>query len=199
MSSDFFELPLFPLGTVLFPGGPLPLKIFEARYLDLVARCLRDDSEFGVVLIASGSETGVVQLATVGTSARIVSWDQGTDGLLYVTARGERRFRMHELRQQSDGLNIARVEWLTEEPAGPLPEAQQPLVQALRQLLGQNEALYADVTKNYEDASWVGFRLAEVLPVNLQTRQQCLELMDADQRLQLLMPALDRLRKMGSQ
>ncbi len=199
MVTDFTELPLFPLGTVLFPGGPLPLKIFEARYLDLVARCLREDLEFGVVLIASGNEAGVVQLATVGTSARIVSWDQGTDGLLYVTARGERRFRIHELRQQQDGLNIAQVEWLAEESRQALPAAQRALTQALRLLLAQNEMLYADIEKDYEDASWVGFRLAELLPVNLATRQQCLELMDAERRLQLLAPALEKIRKLASQ
>ena len=83
------RVPLFPLSTVLFPGGPLPLRIFEARYVDMISRCMKDDSPFGVVLIREGDEVGPAKTHDIGTLARIVDWYQGSDGLLGVTARGE--------------------------------------------------------------------------------------------------------------
>ena len=89
-------LPLFPLSTVLFPEGPLPLRVFEPRYLDMISRCLREAAGFGVVLIVSGSDTGAVETSTVGTVARIVDWYQGSDGILGITARGTRQFRLHD-------------------------------------------------------------------------------------------------------
>src|SRR5512139_3168148 len=117
------EIPLFPLNTVLFPGGPLPLRIFEARYLDLVKRCLREDSGFGVVLIREGVEAGgPAQTYDVGTYARIVDFSQQPDGLLGIRAQGERRFRIVERRRARDGLNLADVEWLPADPSVALPE-----------------------------------------------------------------------------
>jgi len=117
------EIPLFPLGTVLFPGGPLPLRIFETRYIDLVRRCLRDGSGFGVVQIREGVEAGgSASTFDVGTYARIVDFSQQPDGLLGIRAVGERRFRIRERRRARDGLNLADVEWLPEEVRRPLPE-----------------------------------------------------------------------------
>ena len=106
------EIALFPLRTVLFPGGLLPLRIFEARYLDLVGRCMRHAEVFGVVLLASGTETaGPVTIAPVGTSARIVDFQTLPDGLLGLLCRGEQRFRVLTRGTQSDGLHRASVEW----------------------------------------------------------------------------------------
>ncbi|MEM9207821.1 MAG: LON peptidase substrate-binding domain-containing protein, partial [Pseudomonadota bacterium] len=95
--------PLFPLRTVLYPGGPLPLRIFEARYLDMISNCLKTESPFGVLLIREGAETGPASTYEVGTLARITDWYQGSDGLLGVTAIGERRFRLLSAERQADG------------------------------------------------------------------------------------------------
>ena len=112
-SATHATLPLFPLNTVLFPGGPLRLRIFEPRYLDMVSRCMREDTGFGVALIVAGREAGgSAQTVEIGTLARIVDFEQLDDGLLGITARGERRFRIVHVHQESDGLNVCHVEWL---------------------------------------------------------------------------------------
>src|SRR5256714_11718763 len=115
-------LALLPLDTVLFPGGPLSLRIFEARYLDMVRRCLKEHSAFGVVLIVAGAEAGAVSaVADTRTSARLVDFDTLPDGLLGITCVGERRFRVRRRRQQKDGLNLAEVGYPTEDPPTALP------------------------------------------------------------------------------
>ena len=187
MSSQ--EIPLFPLGTVLFPEGPLPLRIFEARYVDMVSRCTRENLTFGVALsVSSAEEEGVARLAETGTSARIVDWNQGSDGLLYIMARGERRFRIRAVRQQDDGLHLAQVEWLAEETPYAPEQQLQAMAAALHTLLKTSGVLYEDIEKQYANATWVGFRLAEILPLAPATRQRCLELHAARERLDLLQP-----------
>jgi Lon protease-like protein len=110
------EIPLFPLNTVLFPGGPLPLRIFEPRYVDMVRRCMREGVPFGVLLIRAGTEVGeVTSTADVGTSARIVDFHQMQDGLLGIVCLGERRFRVLARRTQPDGLHLGDVEWLPDQ------------------------------------------------------------------------------------
>ena len=111
-----YTLPLFPLNTVLFPGGPLPLRIFETRYIDMVKDCVKDDAPFGVLLIREGGETGAATTHTVGTLARITDWYQGSDGLLGVTAIGEQRFRVLSRVRRADGLNVGTVELLPDDP-----------------------------------------------------------------------------------
>src|SRR6202050_5992223 len=114
------DIALFPLNTVLFPGGLLPLRIFETRYVDLVGGCMREGVAFGVVLIVDGNETSsAVDVAAVGTSARIVDFQTQADGLLGLLCRGERRFRIGQRHQQGDGLNRAPVDWLAGRPATP--------------------------------------------------------------------------------
>ena len=105
-------LHLFPLNTVLFPGGPLRLRIFEPRYLDMISRCLRENGDFGVALITEGRETGSARTTQIGTSAHIVDFERLDDGLLGITAHGERKFRIVKVTTQSDGLNIADVNFL---------------------------------------------------------------------------------------
>lgn len=180
------SIALFPLNTVLFPGGPLPLRIFETRYLDMVSRCLRNNQGFGVCLIEQGSETGPARTYTVGTLARIRDWSNGPDDLLHILALGERRFRVLRMRPQHDGLNLGEVEWLPEEPPTPLPESARSLAEMLRQLLPQLSERYAMVTPAYDDAVWVGYRLAEILPLPLVQRQHLLELNDAHMRLDVI-------------
>ena len=188
------EVDLFPLMTVLFPGGPLPLRIFEPRYLDMVARCLRESRPFGVVLIAEGGETGSATLNEFGTTAMITDWYPGNDGLLGVTAQGQQRFRLLESRPRSDGLHVGAIEIVPEPEARALPERDRCLAEVLEELLDKSGSHYDSIPKNYGDAGWVSDRLAEVLPISLQMRQRCLELANPEERLQLLRPVLERLR-----
>ena len=179
-------LALFPLNTVLFPGGPLPLRIFETRYLDMLSRCLKSDAGFGVCLIEQGSETGRARTYTVGTLARVRDWSNDADGLLHILATGERRFRIQRMRAQHDGLYLGEVEWLPDESPLPLPESAQPLAELLRTLLAPMTERYATITEAYDDSSWVGYRLAELLPLPVKQRQHLLELSDAQLRLDVI-------------
>lgn len=180
------EIPLFPLRTVLYPGGPLSLRIFETRYVDMVSRCLKEERGFGVCLIKEGGETGPAEVHHTGTVARIRDWSQGQDGLLYILARGEGRFHLHSKRVQADGLNLGEVEWLPEEPAAAMPETRRELAEILRQIIQQVEGVYAELEPRYEDAGWVSNRLAELLPISLTQRQYLLELTDPLKRVDIL-------------
>ncbi|MFT3906106.1 MAG: LON peptidase substrate-binding domain-containing protein [Steroidobacteraceae bacterium] len=184
-------LALFPLRTVLFPGGLLPLRIFEPRYLDMVGRVMRDGSPFGVVQLLEGGETGAVtDLEDVGSSARIVDFQTMADGLLGVLCRGERRFRILSREQQSDGLHVAEVEWLHEPRRVPLPEAQQPLARLLRRALEAQGERVQFLQADYQSCGWVVDRLAELLPLEGRQRQQLLETEDPHERLMALLPLL---------
>jgi hypothetical protein len=187
------EIPLFPLSTVLFPGGPLPLRIFEARYIDLVRRCLRENSGFGVVLIKEGEESGSAPTETydVGTYARIVDFSGQPDGLLGIEARGERRFRIHGRSRARDGLNMADVEWLPEEITTPLPEEFADLQPALDYVLSQVGDPYESLERRLDDAGWVAGRLAEILPLPPARKQECLEIDDPVERLRYLRPLFE--------
>ena len=186
------EIPLFPLGLVLFPGGPLPLRIFETRYVDLVRRCLRDGSGFGVVLIRDGVEAGgPARTFDVGTYARIVDFSRQPDGLLGIRATGERRFRILERRRARDGLNLADVEWLADERPQPLPEEFAELGPTIDAILTQAGEPYASLERRPGDASWVSARLAEILPVPAVHKQHCLELDDPVERLRYLRPMFE--------
>jgi Lon protease-like protein len=187
-------VPLFPLNTVLFPGGPLPLRIFEPRYLAMVSRCLRDDGEFGVVLITGGGEVGEASTAGSGTLARIVDWYQGADGLLGVTARGTRRFRLDRVSRQADGLYLGDVTLLPDEPRVPLPAEFAPLATLLASIMDELGALYAGMERHPDDATWVGQRLAEILPLPPAEKLACLEAADPLERLRLLKPLLRPVR-----
>jgi Lon protease-like protein len=185
-------LPLFPLNTVLFPGGPLRLRIFEPRYLDMISRCMRESSDFGVALITEGKEAGgTARTVQVGTTARIVDFERLDDGLLGITARGEHKFSINHVSTQSDGLNIADVSFLEQEAPMEIPEDLGILAELLKQAFVQVGAAYADETPHYENASWVGMRLAEILPLPMPEKQQCLEMTDAVERLRLLRERLD--------
>jgi len=181
------SIPLFPLNTVLFPDGRLALRIFEARYVDMVRRCLKESTGFGVVLIREGVEAGgPARTFDVGTLARIIDFDQLDRGLLGITAVGERRFRVVGREVQKDGLNTGTIEWLAEqEPAVPLADFT-PYAHLLEHLLPELGDLYAGVPKRFDEAPWVVARLMEVLPLPLPDKQLCLELDDPARRLELL-------------
>ncbi len=191
-------IPLFPLSTVLFPDGPLPLRVFEPRYLDMVSRCLRQEVEFGVVLIVGGTDTGEVETSTVGTLARIIDWYQGSDGILGITAQGTRQFRLHGVSRQADGLYLGEAELLPELPGQALPEEFRPLSTLLSSVIEDLGRLYDAVPKRYDDAAWVGCRLAEILPMPAADKQRCLEFADPLERLQFLRPMVRPVRRVQS-
>jgi|SRR5579862_5666573 len=178
-------LPLFPLNTVLFPGGPLSLRIFEPRYLDMVRRCLKELSPFGVVLILAGAEAGeITAVADVGTSARLVDFDTLPDGLLGVTCVGERRFRLQRRWQQEDGLNLADIDYLPTDAPHALPQPLGHLSELLREVLPKIGGGYAHIDTHYEEAGWVGNRWAEILPLTVTERLELLVLDDPVARLE---------------
>lgn len=180
------ELPLFPLHTVLFPRGRLPLRIFEPRYMDMAKVCLRDSTPFGVCLIREGREVGAPAVpADVGCTARIATWDMVQLGVLQVLARGERRFRILERRAQTDGLQLARVELLEEAADAPL-EASDVCARVLRRALEDAGEGIVEPPLLYESAAWVGERLAELLPLSPASKQRLLEMDDPAARIEIL-------------
>jgi uncharacterized protein len=186
------EIPLFPLNTVLFPGGLLPLRIFEPRYVDMVGRCLRGNEPFGVVLVKHGSDTDrEVATAAVGSSARIVDFQRLEDGLLGLLCRGEQRFRIQSHHRLEDGLNCAAVEWLTEPRVSPLEAEHRALVPLLREAMAKLTTVARYLEADYDDAAWVGYRLAELLPLDRSLQQHLLELDDPNARLNLLAPLIE--------
>ena len=186
--TDSSIIALFPLHTVLFPGGPLPLRIFETRYTDMVRRCMRESQPFGVVMIQEGDEAGVVATtATVGCSARIVDFHTLRDGLLGISCVGERKFRVLRVWRADDGLNMGEVEWLPVEPELPVPADCERLVTTLRRALEELAEHYENVERKFDDAAWIGARIAELLPIELADKQALLELDDPIERIRSLL------------
>ncbi len=188
------QIPLFPLNTVLFPGGPLPLRIFETRYIDMIGERMRSGAPFGVVLIHEGQETGTASTYSVGTLARITDWYQGSDGLLGVTAFGEQRFRIVSTSRMPDGLNVAEVEILPDEEPMALPEAFKGMAEILEGVLDDLGRLYESLERCYDDAGWVSYRFVEILPLDLDQKQYCLEKASPGERLQIVNELLDSVR-----
>lgn len=195
--SNLVELPLFPLSSVLYPGGQLQLRIFEPRYLDLVRECTRNDCGFGVCLILEGHEVGAPAVpAAVGTLARITDFHHGADGLLGISAEGSRRFRVSRTRVRADGQLRGDVEWLPEELAQLVPVEFALLQTILERLIETMAPQWKDAPREaYEDASWLGFRLAELLPLAGDEQQRMLELVDPLHRLTELRDILPRFQK----
>jgi Lon protease-like protein len=188
VSAENTPFALFPLQMVLFPGGALPLRIFETRYVDMVRNCMRASSNFGVVLIRSGSEVGPAQAFEVGTAASIVDFNQLSDGFLGISCLGTQRFRIKTSSVQADGLNVATVEWLEADPALPVPPRHAALGELLESVLPRLGEGYANMEMQLDDAAWVGYRIAEILPIPLVQKQFCLELADPVERLEFLAP-----------
>ena len=186
--TDSSIIALFPLHTVLFPGGPLPLRIFETRYTDMVRRCMRTQEPFGVVMIQEGDEAGVVATtATVGCTARIVDFHTLHDGLLGISCVGERKFRVLRVWRAEDGLNMGEVAWLPVEPELPVPAECERLASTLRRALEELAEHYENVARKFDDAAWIGARIAELLPIELADKQALLELDDPLERLRSLL------------
>ncbi|THF63001.1 peptidase S16 [Pseudothauera nasutitermitis] len=186
MTAETARLPLFPLGTVLFPEGRLPLRVFEARYMDMSARCLREQSAFGVCLIAAGKEVGEPAVPhPVGTEAVIEHWDMGEPGVLSIIARGRRRFRIEDHEVEADGLLTATVRWLDEPPPQAVPDAQADILPLLGAIAGEVGNPLPEPLR-LDDAAWVGARYAELLPIPARARQALLELDDVVSRLEII-------------
>ncbi|WP_119152922.1 LON peptidase substrate-binding domain-containing protein [Caldimonas tepidiphila] len=186
-------LPLFPLQTVLFPDGLLSLKVFEARYLDLMGACVRDGLPFGVVALRQGGEVRrageEVALEPVGCSARLMDVDSPQPGILLVRCRGEQRFRLLGQRMQDNGLWIGEVEMLPDDPAGPprqeLVESARALASAIQALRQKGPLPFLEPLR-FEDAGWIANRWCELLPIPLAARQKLMELEDPQLRLQIV-------------
>jgi uncharacterized protein len=184
-------LPLFPLHTVLFPGGELRLRIFEPRYLTMVRDCTRDGLPFGVCLILEGREAGEPATpAAFGTTARIVDFHVDERGLLGIVARGERRFHVQRTRVRDSGLVVGEVGLLDDAPATVRPE-HGLLVTLLERIIEQAGGPHAKAgPADYDDAHWLGWRLAELLPLDDRLRQRLLQSDDPHARLQQLLEVL---------
>lgn len=171
---------------MLFPGGRLPLRIFEQRYMDMAKGCLKDGSPFGVCLIVQGSEVGEPATpAQVGTLARIGDWDMPQLGVLHVVAKGEGRFRILERRVQPDGLAVGLVEILPDDEDAGIPQSCSTCVRLLERVIEQQPGLL-EPPHRLDSSSWVSSRLAELLPLPLPAKQELLELSDARSRLERL-------------
>jgi Lon protease-like protein len=190
-------LPLFPLSTVLFPGGVLPLRIFEQRYIEMAKRSLQSGTPFGVCLITHGEEvarsgTEPPTFAMIGTLARIVDFDPSPTGILEVVTRGDARFRVASHRLEPSGLVVGETAPMAAEPRRTLTEAQRPLANFLELVAARLPPRNFPEERDYDDASWVGYRLAEVLPLPLPIKQSMLEISDADVRLTVLQKFLSQ-------
>jgi hypothetical protein len=178
---------LFPLHSVLFPGSMLPLRIFEARYMDMARACLKTGEPFGICLIVEGEEVGAPAVpSAVGCLARIADCDMEELGILKVRAQGLERFRVLASEVSRSGLIVGEVERLEAEAPAPEAPGLAECTDFLRKVIaGIGEARFA-APLAYDDASWVGFRLAEILPLRNDVRQKLLELTDASMRLAVL-------------
>lgn len=199
-------LPLFPLNTVLFPDGILPLRVFEARYTDMVRDCMKDNKPFGVVLIRSGSEVGIAaEPEDVGCLAHIVDWDMQDLGVLLLRTVGGRRFRIIELRTLPDQRIEARIELIADDEHVAVDQRLRACAASLQRIIdsinAKGEAEQgADFVSPFarparlDDAGWVANRWSEILPIPMKARQKLLELEDASARLAVIHEFLDEHR-----
>ncbi|MBI2397016.1 MAG: LON peptidase substrate-binding domain-containing protein [Xanthomonadales bacterium] len=187
-------LPLFPLNSVLLPGGWLDLRIFETRYLDLVRDCTRHDTGFGIVLLREGSETAVVGAAhEVGCEARIIDFSTLPDGLLGIRVEGRRRFRIRSESVAAHALRVAQIAWCADAAPQPVPAQYAVLVTILERLAEHGDSQISAAAKSsFDDADWVGWRMLERLALDAPEKQVALELDDPLQRLQWIIEQLPR-------
>ena len=188
MSSEG-SLPLFPLHATLLPGAAIGLRVFEPRYLDLVRETGRSGEGFGVCLILEGNEVGAPATpAALGVQVKIEDFDVGADGVLQLRLRGTRRFHVERTRVRDNGLVVADVRWCDEDPDDELRPQHALLATVLDHIIEQAGTAFAPASPALMDqASWVSWRLAELLPLSEQQRLQLLQLDDPHQRLQQLL------------
>jgi len=201
------SLPLFPLGTVLFPGGLLPLRIFEVRYLDMIGKCRKADAPFGVVSLTSGSEVrkagaDAESFAAIGTLAMIREFESPQSGLLQIECVGTQRFRVRSNELQKHGLWVAEVEAVNDDVALEIPDDLLHTSTALQRLVGtleerrraQGGSVRLPIAEPYrfDDCGWVANRWCELVPMQLELRQRLMELDSPLMRLELVSDLLAR-------
>ena len=195
-SSTLREIPLFPLGTVLFPDGVIALKIFEARYLDMIKQCLRDKTEFGVLSVIKNSDLSEedvsLSFSNIGTLAQIEDFDPIQPALYMTKSFGTQRFKLISSKQEVNGLWIGQVELLANDPLIPIPQEHQKVVKLLDEIISviKSENLLGDAPfkKPYkvDDCGWVSNRLAELLPLSLAQKNHLLAQTNPRIRLDLI-------------
>jgi len=187
-SMDTLQIPLFPLGTVLFPDGILPLRIFEPRYLTMIGNCMRNGTGFGVVLISQGREAGIpAKFHKVGTVARIDDFDQLDDGHLGLSCHGEYRFKIISHAIQDDQLITAEVAPVAAEDHSEILPEHAAMSDFVRELY-HKEALKAwaeGMQPQWQNGEWLGCRLCEILPLSMESRQALLEMQSSERLSQL--------------
>jgi len=201
------EMPLFPLGTVLFDGGQLPLRIFEPRYVDMISRCMKTDTGFGVVLIRTGSEVrgarpnpaseqddGAPDVFRIGTEARIEDFNPLSDGTLGIVARGARKLRVIDSHTQADGLLLAQVRFMPEEPQIAVDERFDTLIEILKELIRHPMIEKMALKFDFADARSVGWRLSELLPIEAEIKQSLLQMQLPRERLVELVRIVNKLK-----
>ncbi|MFC4259396.1 LON peptidase substrate-binding domain-containing protein [Marinobacter lacisalsi] len=185
-------MPLFPLSATVLPGGRIPLQLFEPRYLDMLARCMREQRGFVVLLLREGHEAGTdAVFYDIGTYVQIVDFQQMENGLLGITAEGLWKVVVHRNWQAPDGLNIGDAERLADESEDALLPAHSELASVLRALLRHPMVNRLELTVDFSSAREVGWRLTELLPLDSQEKQRLLEYQDPLARLDRLSSLLD--------
>ena len=186
-------LPLFPLNTVVFPGGRLPLRIFEQRYIEMVKQAIADSSPFGICAIREGQETGTPAVPyAVGTLVRITDWDMPETGILHIETQAEKRFVIRHTEVEPSGLLVGTVDDVSAEPAIAIPHELELAVEILRHIMDEHGHAHFPAPHALDDAVWVGYRLSEVLPLKLSIKQNLLEMNDSVTRLRILTEFLKR-------
>lgn len=180
-------LPLFPLNTVVFPGGVQPLRIFEQRYLTMVKQAIADNTAFGICAIREGAETGTPAVPyTVGTLVHVIDWDMPQNGILHIDTLAQERFVIRSTEVNSSGLLMGTVESVSSEPAMAIPDDLELAVEILRHIVDEYGDTHFPAPHAFDNAVWVGYRLSEVLPLKLNIKQDLLEMNDSLTRLRIL-------------
>lgn len=195
------EIPLFPLPLVLFPGGRLPLQVFETRYLDMVKRCLRDGNGFGVVMITEGNqvladpEEQLPDISHCGTYCDVVDFDQQANGILSLIVEGRSKFAIRDQYELPDRLMMAQVEFIEEEQEVAMPEDREHLSGLLESLMSHEAVQRLGLSCDLGQAVEVSARLTELLPCPNHFKQRLLELKDPLVRLSELDKLVERIQK----
>ena len=196
------NMPIFPLRTVLFPGGILPLRIFEPRYVDMIRWCMREQATFGVVLLRQGSEVNTPagaagndrELFKIGTEAEIIDFNQADNGLLGIVAQGRRKFSIVDTNEKKDGLLLASVQYLPEEAVGELTDEHETLVAVLKDLLQHPLIQQLNPEVDLQQARSVSYRLADLLPLEPEIKQALLQMNWPKERLSELRRLVGKFR-----
>ncbi len=194
VTDSTMHVPLFPLNSIVLPKGRIPLQLFEARYIDMLTRCLKEDRGFVVVLLREGLETdSMAAFYDIGTYVRIIDFQQLDNGMLGITVEGQAKVAVVKCWKAPDGLNVGDIDLLLDEDDGPVPSQFSELPVVLKALLKHPVVNDLDMSVDFADARDVGWRLTELLPIDKQEKQRLLELQDPLERLGRLHALLEAL------